>query len=161
MLEMWFKTEKLKFIFVFGWILLFTLHHYTAKGKIWFQGPVIMPCSLRADMEVYGRIWYQEVFGLFRKVLCYFTHLHCGITRFLAIGKLFMNKPGDFMDEFGVPIVGRYIDGDRYAVFDVEDILYNVGLVNYSTKIVTKAFIKLSGHMLYLVKSLTKGYLAN
>jgi hypothetical protein len=37
-----------------------------------------------------------------------------------------MNKPGDSMDEFGVPIVGKYIDGDRYAVFDVEDILYNV-----------------------------------
>ena len=72
-----------------------------------------------------------------------------------------MNKPGDSIDKFGVPIVGRYIDGNRYAVFDVEDILYNVGLVNYSTKIVTKAFIKLSGHMLYLVKSLTKGYLAN
>ena len=42
-----------------------------------------------------------------------------------------MNKPGDSMDEFGVPIVGKYIDGDRYAVFDVEDILYNLGLVNY------------------------------
>ena len=41
-----------------------------------------------------------------------------------------MNKPGDFMDEFGVRIVGKYIDGDRYAVFDVEDILYNLGLVN-------------------------------
>ena len=52
-----------------------------------------------------------------------------GVTKFLAIGKLFMNKPCDFMDEFGVPIVGRYIDGDRYAVFDVEDILYNMGLV--------------------------------
>ena len=35
-----------------------------------------------------------------------------------------MNKPRDSMDdEFGVPIVERYIDGDRYAVFDVEDIL--------------------------------------
>jgi hypothetical protein len=53
-----------------------------------------------------------------------------GVTKFLAIGKLFMNKPRDSMDEFGVPIVGRYIDGDRYAVFDVEDILYNLGLVN-------------------------------
>ena len=41
-----------------------------------------------------------------------------------------MNKFGDFMDKFRVPIVGRYIDGDRYAVFDVEDILYNLGLVN-------------------------------
>ena len=30
-----------------------------------------------------------------------------------------------------VPVVGSYIDGDRYAVFDVEYILYNVGLVNY------------------------------
>ena len=35
------------------------------------------------------------------------------------------------MDEFGDPIVGRYIDGDWYTVFDVEDMLYNVGLVNY------------------------------
>jgi hypothetical protein len=43
-----------------------------------------------------------------------------------------MNKPaGDFMDAFGVPIVGRYINGHRYAVFGVEDILYNVDLVNY------------------------------
>jgi hypothetical protein len=42
-----------------------------------------------------------------------------------------MNKPGDFMDEFGVPIVGWYIDGDCYAVLNVEYILYNVGLVNY------------------------------
>jgi hypothetical protein len=43
-----------------------------------------------------------------------------------------MNKPaGDSMDEFGVPIVGRYINGNRYADFDVEDLLYNVGLVNY------------------------------
>ena len=42
-----------------------------------------------------------------------------------------MNNPGDSMDEFGVSIVGRYIYGDWYAVFDVEDILYNVGLVNY------------------------------
>jgi hypothetical protein len=58
---MWLKTEKLKFIFVFGWILLFIIHHYTDKGRIWLQGPVIMPCLLRADMEVYGRIWYQEV----------------------------------------------------------------------------------------------------
>ena len=41
-----------------------------------------------------------------------------------------MNKPRDSMDEFGVPNVGRYIDGDRYAVFDVEDTLYNLGLVN-------------------------------
>ena len=42
-----------------------------------------------------------------------------------------MNKPGDSMDKFAVSIVGRYIDGDRYAVFDVEDILYNVSLINY------------------------------
>ena len=62
-----------------------------------------------------------------------FTHLHCGITKFLAIGKLFINKPGDSMDEFEVAIVGRrrYISGDWYAAFDVEAILYNVGLVNY------------------------------
>ena len=42
-----------------------------------------------------------------------------------------MNKPGDSMDKFGVPFVGRYIDGDWYAVFDVEDILYNVDLASY------------------------------
>lgn len=42
-----------------------------------------------------------------------------------------MNKPGDSMDKFGVPIVESYVDDDRYAVFDVEDILYNVDLVNY------------------------------
>ena len=42
-----------------------------------------------------------------------------------------MNKPGDSMDEFGFPIVGRHINGDRYAAFDVEDILYNVDLTNY------------------------------
>jgi hypothetical protein len=41
-----------------------------------------------------------------------------------------MNKPRDSIDKFGVPIVGRYIDGDLYAVFDVEDTLYNLGLVN-------------------------------
>ena len=42
-----------------------------------------------------------------------------------------MNKPGDFMDKFGVPIVGRYINGGRYAAFDVKDVLYNVSLVNH------------------------------
>ena len=43
-----------------------------------------------------------------------------------------MNKPaGDSMNEFGVPIVGRHIIGDWYAVFVAEYILYNVGLVNY------------------------------
>ena len=78
----------------------------------------------------YGSVRHQDVWFV-SEVLCYFTHLHCGVTRFLAIGKLFMNKPGDSMDEFGVPVVGSYKDGDRYAVFDVEDILYNVGLVNY------------------------------
>jgi hypothetical protein len=31
----------------------------------------------------------------------------CNITNFLAIGKLFMNKPGDSIKEFGVPFVGR------------------------------------------------------
>ena len=60
-----------------------------------------------------------------------FHSLHCGIIKFLTIGKLFMNNSENFMDEFGVPIVGKYIDCDWYAVFDVEDILYNVGLVNY------------------------------
>ena len=42
-----------------------------------------------------------------------------------------MNKPGNSMNKFGVQIVGRYIDDDWYAVFDVEDILYSVGLINY------------------------------
>jgi hypothetical protein len=28
-------------------------------------------------------------------------------------------------------VLGVTVDGDRYAVFDVKDILYNVGLVNY------------------------------
>ena len=43
-----------------------------------------------------------------------------------------MNKyDGDSMDKFGVPIVGRYINDDQYAVFDVEDIFYNLGLANY------------------------------
>ena len=42
-----------------------------------------------------------------------------------------MNKPGGSMDEFGDPIVGRHIDGNRYVNFDVEDIPYNVGLINY------------------------------
>jgi hypothetical protein len=59
----------------------------------------------------YGSIRHQEVW-FFSEILCYFTHLHCGITKFLAIEKLFMNKPGDSMDEFGVPIVERYINGD-------------------------------------------------
>jgi hypothetical protein len=49
---MWLKTEKSNFIFVFGWILLFTLHHYTDQGRIGLQGPAIMSCLLRADMEV-------------------------------------------------------------------------------------------------------------
>ena len=36
------------------------------------------------------------------------------------------------MDEFRIPSVGRYIiDGDRYAVFDVENTLYNMSLINY------------------------------
>ncbi|KAG2211565.1 hypothetical protein INT46_006581 [Mucor plumbeus] len=66
-----------------------------------------MSSLLRADMEIYG-------------------------IRIFAIEKLFMNKPGDSMDKFGVPITGRYIiDGDLYAVSDVEDILYSVVLVNY------------------------------
>jgi hypothetical protein len=78
----------------------------------------------------YGSIRYQEVWFV-SEVLCYFTHLHCVITKFLAIEKVFMNKPGNSMNKFAVPIVGRYIDGDQDAVFDVEDILYNVGLVNY------------------------------
>jgi hypothetical protein len=42
-----------------------------------------------------------------------------------------MNKPGNSMDKFRVSIVGRYKDGNWYAVFDVEDILYSLGLVNY------------------------------
>jgi hypothetical protein len=80
----------------------------------------------------YGSIRHQDVWFV-SEDLCYFTYLHCGIiTKFLAIGKLFISKPGNSMDEFGDPIFGRYIDGDWYAVFDVEeDILYNVGLVNY------------------------------
>jgi hypothetical protein len=56
--------------------------------------------------------------------------LCCGINKVLGIGKLFMNKPGNSMDKIRVSIVGRYKDGDWYAVFDVEDILYSVGLVN-------------------------------
>ena len=46
-----------------------------------------------------------------------------GVTKFLAIGKLFMNKPCGFMDKFGVPNVGRYINGNWYAAFGVKDIL--------------------------------------
>jgi hypothetical protein len=86
-----------------------------------------MSCLLPADMEVNG----IRRLGLFWKF--YATSLICIVvlTKFLAIGKLFMSKPCDFMNKRGVPIVGRYIDGDQYAVFDVEDILYNVGLVNY------------------------------
>ena len=81
----------------------------------------------------YGSIWKNMVSG---GLVCfgkfYAISLICIVvlTRFLTIGKLFMNKPGNFMDEFGVPIVGGYIDGDRYAVFDVENIPYSVGLVN-------------------------------
>ena len=71
-----------------------------------------------------------------------------------------MNKPGDSMDEFGAPIAGKYIDNDRYAVFDVEDIFYNVGLVNNKDN-KESIYKALSGHMLYLAKSLTKGHLAN
>jgi hypothetical protein len=56
----------------------------------------------------YGSIRHQDVWFVL-EVLCYFTFLHCGITKFLAIGKLFMTKPGDSMDKFGVPIVERYI----------------------------------------------------
>ena len=78
----------------------------------------------------YGSIWYQEVWFV-SEALCYFTNLHYGITKFSVIGKLLMNNPGDFMNKFGVPIVGRYIDGDRYAIFDVEDIFHNVRLCNY------------------------------
>ena len=78
----------------------------------------------------YESIWYQEVWFV-SEVLYYFTHLHCGVTKFLTIGKLFINKPGNSIDKFGVSIVGRYIDGNRYAAFEVEDILYKVGLINY------------------------------
>jgi hypothetical protein len=42
-----------------------------------------------------------------------------------------MNKPRDSMDEFGVPTVGRYIGGDRYAVFDVEYIIYNIYFITW------------------------------
>ena len=42
-----------------------------------------------------------------------------------------MNNPGDSMNKFGVPIVGRYTDGDWYSIFDVEYIFYNVRLCNY------------------------------
>jgi hypothetical protein len=42
-----------------------------------------------------------------------------------------MNKPGNSMDKFGVSSIGSYMDGDRYAVFDVEDTIYNMGLINY------------------------------
>jgi hypothetical protein len=45
-----------------------------------------------------------------------------------------MNKHGDSMDKFGVPIVDRYINGDRYAVSDVEDIFYNLGVASYGKK---------------------------
>jgi hypothetical protein len=107
----------------------------------------------------YGSIRHQEVWFV-SKVLCYFTYLLCGITKFLAIVKDFMNKPGNSMDESGVPIAGKNIDNDRYEVFDVEGILYNVGLVNYKDN--NESIYKvLSGHMLYLAKSLTKGHLAN
>ena len=78
----------------------------------------------------YGSIRHQEVWFV-SEVLCYFTHLHCGITKSLATGKVFINKPDNSMHKFAVPIAGMYIDGDQDAVFDVEDILYNVGLVNY------------------------------
>ena len=78
----------------------------------------------------YGSIRHQEVWFV-SKILYYFTHLHCGINKLLAIEELFMNKSGNSMDEFGAPIVRRYINGDWYAAFDVEDILYNVGLINY------------------------------
>jgi hypothetical protein len=84
-----------------------------------------------------------------------------GITKFLAIGKLFMNNSGNFMDEFEVLIVGRYIDGNCYTVFDVEDILYNVGLINYKDNNEGIHKVTVSGHMLYLAKSLTKEHLAN
>ena len=80
--------------------------------------------------STYGSIRYQDVWFV-SETLCYFTYLHCGITKFLAIGKLFVNKPSNSMDKFGNPIVGRYIDDDRYAVFGVADILYNVDLVIY------------------------------
>lgn len=73
-----------------------------------------------------------------------------------------MNKPGDSMDEFGVPVVGSYIDGDRYAVFDVEDILYNVGLVNYKDNNEgTYKVIWPYAVCDYVMKNLTKESLAN
>jgi hypothetical protein len=56
----------------------------------------------------YGSIRPQEVWFVSEILYC-FTHLHCGIIKFLAIEKLFMNKPGNSTDEFGVPIVGRYV----------------------------------------------------
>jgi hypothetical protein len=56
----------------------------------------------------YGSIRHQDVWFVL-EVLCYFTYLHCDITKFLAIGKPFINKPGVSMGNFGFPIVGRYI----------------------------------------------------
>jgi hypothetical protein len=49
----------------------------------------------------YESIRHQEVWFVLEVLLCYFAYLHCGITKFLVIGKLFMNKPGDSIDEFG------------------------------------------------------------
>ena len=119
------RKIKLYFSLWLGSIAYFSSLYRSKKNLTSRAGQYVMFIASRYESIRHQKVWFVS------EVLCYFTHLHCGITRLLAIGKLFMNKPGDSMGEFRVPIVEWYIDGDRYAVFDVEDILYNVGLINY------------------------------
>ena len=64
------------------------------------------------------------------KVHCYFAHVHCGETRFLAVAEVM--KKHD-IDEFKVTFVHMPKPGEfkRYTIFDVADILQQVGLVQY------------------------------
>ena len=82
MLAAWLKTEKFKLYFCL-WLdfIVYALSLYRYRKDL----------TSRVDRYVmliasrYGSIWYQEVW-LVLEFLYYFTHLHCGITKFLAIG---------------------------------------------------------------------------
>ena len=109
------ENRKIKSYFSL-WLdsIVYSLPLYRSRKNLTLRaGHYVMLIASR-----YGSIRHQEVWFV-SEILCYFTYLHCGITKFLAIGKLFMNKFGDALDEFGVPIVGRYINGNLYATFDV------------------------------------------
>lgn len=106
----------------------------TARG-----GQYVMSVSNRFGRLRDRKIWFVA------EVLTYFVYKHCGETKLLAFGRLFMSNgisPTDrSLDKFGVPIVKESPqNGSRYAVFDVQDIVHNVGLVEYNLNLKTPSY---------------------